>query len=91
MAVERRKFGMNGPLGEIIFEYVPADGLLRLNVVHVATGVEVSLFGPAGAAGRELEQLGRAKLRYRLIREFGGGGTGPVKEIEPSPKRGVVA
>ena len=55
-------------LGEVIVEFVRNGAYLKCSAVHVATGVEVSVFGPATDCGT-LERLALAKLRRAIERK----------------------
>lgn len=47
--------------------------MLRVNAVDAATGVEVTVMGPAGASRREIEEIALKKLAYVLARAKSGG------------------
>lgn len=65
--------GKDGGGREVIFEFKPIGGSVKLTAVDVASGVEVSVVGPAGPAShRELERIALQKLQQRLGREVGG-------------------
>jgi hypothetical protein len=53
---------------EVFFEYVSVAGLLKVSAIDAATGTEVSVFGPASAARRDLERLALRKLQAALLR-----------------------
>lgn len=58
---------------EVIFEFKPIGGSVKLTAVDVASGIEVSVVGPTGPAShRELERIALQKLQQRLGREIGG-------------------
>tara|TARA_R110000868_G_scaffold201977_3_gene449524 strand:+ start:15172 stop:15471 length:300 start_codon:yes stop_codon:yes gene_type:complete len=62
--------GKTGGQREIIFEFTPIGGSVKVAAVDVLTGVEVSVTGPVGPASqRELQRIALAKLRLRLVRE----------------------
>ncbi|NWG46605.1 MAG: serine hydroxymethyltransferase [Alphaproteobacteria bacterium] len=54
---------------EILFEFVPVGGLVRVSAIDAATGVEVTLSAPAGGRQADLERIAAAKLAYRLRRD----------------------
>lgn len=65
---------------EIIFEFTPIGGSVKVTATDVQTGVEVVVVGPAGPASqRELERIAIQKLKQRLERE---------SETPPAPPRG---
>lgn len=69
---------------EVIFEFSPIGGSVKVTAVDVATGTEVSVVGPATASQNELERIALQKLRYRLGRDAEGQ---PPRRTEP-PKDG---
>jgi len=54
---------------EVYFEFVAVGPAMRVSAIDAASGVEVTVIGPAGAARMDLEQLALAKLKLRLKRE----------------------
>lgn len=58
--------GESGERREVIFEYVPIGGSVKVTAVDVTTGLEVSVVGPSTAAQSELERVAVRKLRYML-------------------------
>ena len=56
-------------LGEVLFEFTAIGHSVKVVAIHAASGVEVSVMGPAAAAPSDLERLALQKLRARL----GGG------------------
>jgi hypothetical protein len=52
--------------GEVYFEFTAIGRSVKVAAIHAATGVEVSVVGPAGAARADLERLALAKLKARL-------------------------
>jgi Domain of unknown function (DUF6898) len=54
---------------EVFFEFVAIGAAVKVTAIDAATGTEVSVMGPAGAAQADLEQLAIGKLRARLMRE----------------------
>ena len=59
-------------LGDVILEFIAIGNSVKVSAVHVATGEEVSIVGPASAAEFELKHQAIAKLRYVLERKSGG-------------------
>jgi hypothetical protein len=55
--------------GEVYFEFVVIGGTVKVMALDAATGVEVSVVGPARTARADLQQLALRKLRARLARE----------------------
>jgi len=61
------------PAGEdrdIYFEFTGIGAVVKVVAIDAATGIEVSVMGPAGAAQSDLERLALAKLKARLRREL---------------------
>lgn len=54
---------------EVYFEFVSVGSTVKVSAIDVATGVEVSVMGPASAAQADLERLALGKLKARLARE----------------------
>ena len=54
---------------EVYFEFVAIGAVVKVMAIDAATGTEVSVMGPAGAAQSDLERLALAKLKARLARE----------------------
>ncbi len=77
-----------GAGGEIIFEFTPLGGSVKVTAVDVATGVEVSVVGPTTAPQRELERVARGKLLYRLKRIEEGEERAPEKPTPRNPEEG---
>jgi hypothetical protein len=53
-------------LGEVLFEFTAIGHSVKVVAIHAASGVEVSVMGPAAAAPSDLERLALQKLRTRL-------------------------
>ena len=53
-------------LGEVLFEFTAIGHSVKVVAIHAASGVEVSVMGPAAAAPSDLERLALQKLRARL-------------------------
>jgi hypothetical protein len=54
---------------EVLFEFTVIGRSVRVAALDAATGVEVTVVGPAGAMRSDLERLALAKLKARLVRE----------------------
>lgn len=79
--------GESGERREVIFEYVPIGGSVKVTAVDVTTGLEVSVIGPSLAAQSELERVAVQKLRYMLEKKKNEGAT-PGKD-DPKPSGGA--
>ncbi len=53
---------------EVYFEFTAVGASVRVAAIDAATGVEVSVVGPASAARFDLQRLALAKLNARLNR-----------------------
>lgn len=60
---------------------------MKVTVVDVATGMEVSIIGPSGAAQTELENVAVRKLRYMLEKKEEGKDEPPP---DPGPGKGGI-
>jgi hypothetical protein len=56
---------------EVYFEFTAIGAVVKVSAIDAATGTEVSVMGPAGAAQFDLERLALAKLKARLARQGG--------------------
>ena len=56
---------------DVYFEFTAIGAVVKVVAIDAATGTEVSVMGPAGAAQADLEQLAIAKLKARLKRDAG--------------------
>lgn len=54
--------------GETLFELVTRGNATRCAAIDAATGVEVVVIGPAGAAEAHLKAVALRKLRMRMAR-----------------------
>ena len=54
---------------EIYFELIRLGTSIKVVAIDAATGLEVSIVGPARAAPSDLERLAAAKLKARIARE----------------------
>jgi hypothetical protein len=57
--------------GDVYFEFTVIGGSVKVVAIDAATGTEVSVVGPAGAAQSDLQRLALGKLKARLAREAG--------------------
>jgi Domain of unknown function (DUF6898) len=64
-----------GELGEVLFEFTAIGHSVKVVAIHAASGVEVSVIGPASAARSDLERLALRKLKARLGAERRPGAT----------------
>ncbi len=55
--------------GEVYFEFTRVGASVKVAAIDGATGIEVTVIGPAAAAPSDLERLALAKLKARLARE----------------------
>jgi hypothetical protein len=53
---------------EVLFEFTVIGATVRVAALDAASGIEVTVLGPAGAARSDLERLALAKLKSRLSR-----------------------
>ena len=53
---------------EVYFEFTVIGSTVRVGAIDAATGIEVIVIGPAGAAKADLQRLALGKLRGRLAR-----------------------
>ncbi|MFN4231108.1 DUF6898 family protein [Parvibaculum sp.] len=74
---------------EVIFEYMPVGGSVKVTAVDVATGLEVSVVGPSTAAQHELERIAVRKLRYMLEKKEKEGQE-PEKKTPPESSGGGI-
>lgn len=56
-------------LGEVIFEFTQIGTIMRVTAVHVETGKEAVIQGPANYSQETLKQNALRKLRYVLEKE----------------------
>jgi hypothetical protein len=54
------------PGGGVYFEFTPIGTSVKVVAIDAATGIEVSVIGPARASQADLQQLALQKLRLRL-------------------------
>jgi len=52
--------------GGVYFEFTPVGGAVKVAAIDAATGIEVSVVGPARASQADLQQLALQKLKARL-------------------------
>jgi ABC-type Mn2+/Zn2+ transport system ATPase subunit len=53
---------------EVLFEFTAIGAVVKVVAIDAATGTEVSVMGPAGAAQSDLERLALGKLKARLAK-----------------------
>jgi len=58
-------------IGEVYFEFTVVGSAVRVSALDAATGLEVTVVGPAATPKTHLERLALAKLERRLAREQG--------------------
>jgi hypothetical protein len=56
----------SGRSGEVYFEFTAIGQSVKVTAIDAATGLEVSVIGPAGAARVDLQQAALQKLGARL-------------------------
>ena len=54
------------PTGGVYFEFTPIGISVKVAAIDAATGIEVSVIGPARASQADLQQLALQKLKARL-------------------------
>jgi hypothetical protein len=54
---------------EVFFEFIAIGTTVKVVAIDAATGTEVTVIGPVGAAQADLERLALGKLKARLARE----------------------
>jgi hypothetical protein len=52
--------------GGVYFEFTPIGASVKVAAIDAATGTEVSVVAPAGAAQADLQRLALQKLKARL-------------------------
>jgi hypothetical protein len=55
-----------GEDGEVYFEFTAVGHTVKVVAIDAATGIEVSVVGPAAARQADLERLALQKLKARL-------------------------
>jgi len=60
--------------GEVYLEYRPVGKQVQVNAIDAATGIEVSVFGPASASQEDLKRIAVRKLQRRIEQVKGSGG-----------------
>ncbi len=58
--------------GEIYLEFRPVGQQVKVTAIDAATGIEVSVFGPASTFQEDLKRLAVRKLQRRLEQERAG-------------------
>ena len=56
---------------EVYFEFTAIGRSVKVSVIDAATGLEVSVIGPANASQADLQRLALQKLRARLAADPG--------------------
>jgi hypothetical protein len=56
----------DGPVGGVYFEFTPVGASVKVCAIDAATGIEVSVVGPARASKADLQQLALQKLKARM-------------------------
>jgi len=51
---------------EVLFEFTVIGNAVKVSAIDAASGIEVSVMGPARASRADLQQLALAKLNARL-------------------------
>lgn len=51
---------------EVLFEFTAVGSVMKVAAIDAATGIEVTVMGPAHASRADLQKLALAKLRRRL-------------------------
>jgi hypothetical protein len=62
----------SGDFGDIFFEFTAIGHNVKVAAIHAASGIEVSVMGPASAARSDLERLALQKLKARLAQRGPG-------------------
>lgn len=70
--------------GNVLFEFSPVGGQMRVVAIDEATGIEVVLIAPLRASQHHMQTLALAKLRRRL------GGPDTETPPPPTPIRGKL-
>jgi hypothetical protein len=69
MASLPRRERMSEDSREVYFEFTQVGSSVKVTAIDAASGVEVTVIGPAAAAPSQLQQLALAKLKVRMERE----------------------
>jgi hypothetical protein len=54
------------PSGEVYFEFTGIGRHVKVSAIDAATGIEISVIGPATASQADLQRLALRKLKTRL-------------------------
>jgi hypothetical protein len=57
--------------GDVYFEFTPIGRSVKVSAIDAATGIEVSVIGPASAAQADLQRLALQKLKARIAAREG--------------------
>ena len=63
------ELGRGMPRERSISRFIAIGSSVKVVAIDAATGTEVTVIGPAGAAQADLERLALAKLKARIARE----------------------
>ena len=55
---------------DVYFEFTAIGGTVKVSAIDSATGLEVSVVGPASASQADLQRLALRKLKAQLSRRF---------------------
>lgn len=53
---------------EVYFEFTAVGAVVKVSAIDAATGIEIAVMGPAGAARADLQRLALQKLKGRLAK-----------------------
>lgn len=56
---------------EVLFEFKQVGGAVRVAAIDSATGIEVTVMGPATASRNDLQRLALGKLKARMAAKKG--------------------
>lgn len=59
--------------GEVYLEFRPVGQQVKVSAIDAATGIEVSVFGPASTSQEDLKRIAVRKLQRRIEQEKGSG------------------
>lgn len=54
---------------DVYFEFTAIGDVVKVVAIDAATGTEVTVMGPSGAAQHDMQRLALGKLKARLARE----------------------
>lgn len=73
----------SGKSREVYFELYPVGDSMKVSAIDSATGIEVSIVGPANLPQSELERVALNKLNYVMTQKVDEN-----RQTEPAPKSG---